>query len=60
MIDAWHLVWIIPVVASVCFCFGVWLATGDDPTKQESTKWDESMCANCPYRPYGNDETTLQ
>ena len=41
------------------FSLGVWFATSDDPTKQNNTEWDESMCANCPYRPYGNDETML-
>ena len=46
-------------VAAGGFSLGAWFASGDDPTKQPSTEWDESMCAKCPYRPYGNDETML-
>ena len=59
MIDAWNLVWIVPVVGCICFALGAWLATRDDPTKQPSTEWDDSMCAHCPYVPWGVDETTL-
>lgn len=63
MIDAWNLVWIVPVVASVCFCIGAWLASGKACDAQAAKETEDEhdgawpggdKCAECPFRP--NDE----
>lgn len=63
MIDAWNLVWIIPVVASVSFLFGAWLGTGKACDAQAAKETEDEhdgawpggdKCAECPFRP--NDE----
>ena len=58
MIDAWNLVWIVPVVASVSFAFGAWLGTGKACDTQASAERASEltvpdMCAECPFRPEG-------
>ena len=58
MIDAWNLVWIIPTVGALCFCFGAILASGKEPTSQGcNEREDACMCVHCPYntRPCKDD-----
>lgn len=65
MIDAWNLVWIIIVVACVCFAFGVWLASGKacdeqvakDTANEHDGAWPSGdKCATCPYNPHPPDD----
>lgn len=65
MIDAWNLERIIPVVAYVCFAFGVWLVSGkacaSQAAKETANEHDgawpgEDKCAECPYNPHPPDD----
>lgn len=65
MIELWHLLWIAPAAATFGFALGAWLATGKDEPQQDSAPADEECsvgerdyCAECPFRPSGNDEIT--
>lgn len=53
-----HLLWIIPITGMISFCFGAWLASGDDAHQDdEPDVCKRCMCLHCPYNPsMTNDE----
>lgn len=56
MIDAWHLLWLLPAAAFFGFSLGAWLATGKEADQPgDSTLARDDYCTECPFNPKGDD-----
>lgn len=51
MIDAWHLVWIVPSAVTFGFIWGAILAAGKLQPEDNVQPQGEDYCATCPFNP---------